>query len=113
VRGLYYYSTCIVPAELSRSITKEKIQAELTKLRKKQSKAWEDEPFGGLSAAEKSEYDERTERINDLEKQLASSPQLDAAAQAQKRGWSEDAETDIPQGSSDVWQPRSFGKRLG
>jgi hypothetical protein len=79
----------------------------LTNLRKKQSKAWEDEPFGGLSAEEKSEYDERTERINDLEKQLASRPQPDAASQEQKRGWSEDAETDTPQ--AEARQP--YGSR--
>jgi len=88
------------------SITKEKIQVELTGLRKRQLKIREDEAFGGLSSAEKSEYAQATERINDLERELASNPEPETA-QEQKPGWNRDAEIDTPQ--SEVRQP--YGSR--
>jgi len=46
------------------------LQSELTRLRKQQAKAQQDEVFGGFSLAERAEYDARTNRIHDLEVEL-------------------------------------------
>jgi len=46
------------------------LQSELTRLRKQQAKARQDEVFGGLSRAERAEYDARADRIHDVETEL-------------------------------------------
>ena len=45
----------------------EKPQFELIRLRKEQNKARQDEVFGGLSPAERAEYNGKAERIHELE----------------------------------------------
>jgi hypothetical protein len=45
----------------------EKREAELKRLRKEQSKARQDEVFGGWSRAERAEYIRKEERIHELE----------------------------------------------
>jgi hypothetical protein len=46
-------------------------QLEIDLLRKRQSKAREDEVYGGLSRAERAAYDRRQDRIRELERDLA------------------------------------------
>jgi hypothetical protein len=46
-------------------------RAELTRLLEEQSKARQDEVFGGMSAKEKAEYARKEKRINELEIELA------------------------------------------
>jgi hypothetical protein len=53
-------------------MAKEKPQSELARLRAEQNKALEDEVFGGLSRAERAEYNGKTKRINELEIALIS-----------------------------------------
>jgi hypothetical protein len=48
-------------------------QFELARLRKEQNKARQDEVFGGLTPAERTEYDERKKRINELESEFHTS----------------------------------------
>ena len=86
------------------------LQSELTRLRKQQAKARQDEVFGGLSRAERAEYDARADRIHDVETELelhtgpaepgASSDRL---AAAQRREWVKKSATDTPQ--SEAHQP--------
>ena len=45
-------------------------QSELTRLRNQQLETRENEVFGGLSQAERAEYDTRTKRIHELDTQL-------------------------------------------
>jgi hypothetical protein len=49
---------------------KEKPQSELSRLRKEQNTTRQDEIFGGLSKAEWTEYNGRTERILELESEI-------------------------------------------
>jgi hypothetical protein len=48
-------------------------KSELLRLFKEQTKALEDEVFGGLSLSERKEYDRRTKRINQLEIEIQAS----------------------------------------
>jgi hypothetical protein len=48
-------------------------QSELTLLLKDQNKARQDEVFGGLSPAERAEYNRRAERIHKLESETRAS----------------------------------------
>ena len=48
-------------------------QSELTRLRKEQNKARQNEVFGGLSPAERAEYNEKAERIHELESEIQAS----------------------------------------
>ena len=48
-------------------------QSELTRLRKEQNKARQNEVFGGLSPAERAEYNGKAERIHDLESEIQAS----------------------------------------
>jgi hypothetical protein len=50
-----------------------KLQSELTRLLREQSKARENEVFGCLSHAEQDEYDARTKRIHDVRVELQTS----------------------------------------
>ncbi|MGA8622231.1 MAG: hypothetical protein WB660_27385 [Candidatus Sulfotelmatobacter sp.] len=86
---------------------KENPQSELSRLRKEQSKARQDEVFGGLSPAERAEYNEKAKRIDELKIELRAS----AAANSSKRGtkaehkgqWNKESETDTLQ--SEAHQP--------
>jgi hypothetical protein len=51
-------------------LAKEKLQSELTRLRSEQEKTRWDEVFGGLSPAERAEYDTRAARIHKLESEI-------------------------------------------
>ena len=48
-------------------------QSELTRLRKDQNKARQDEVFGGLSPEERAEYNGKAERIHELESEIQAS----------------------------------------
>jgi hypothetical protein len=50
-----------------------KLQSELTRLRKEQTRTRLDEVFGGLSPAERTEYDAKVERIHVLESEIQTS----------------------------------------
>jgi hypothetical protein len=54
-------------------VAKKKPESELRRLRTEQGKTRRDEVFGGLSPAERGEYDKRAERIRILEGQLQKS----------------------------------------
>jgi hypothetical protein len=56
-----------------------KSQSELIRLRKDQTKARQDEVFGGLSPAERAEFNGKAERIHKLESEIQ------ACAVAEKR----------------------------
>ncbi|MCU1304318.1 MAG: hypothetical protein JWQ87_4602 [Candidatus Sulfotelmatobacter sp.] len=64
-------SNLIQSAVFQRSIMMEpELQSELTRLIGDQDKARNDQVFGGLSPAERAEYDRKAERIHDLESVL-------------------------------------------
>jgi hypothetical protein len=73
------------------------LQSELTRLRKEQSKARQDEVFGGFSRAERAEYDARTKRIHDLGTELQTKGAERTIPEQQRRQWHKDSETDTPQ----------------
>ena len=79
-------------------------QAELARLGKEQTKARQDEVFGGLSPAERAEYDGNAKRINELEIEIRASAtaiRISRSAKAeQKRQWNKASETDTPQGEA-------------
>jgi hypothetical protein len=60
-------------------VVETKPHSELTRLRKDQNKARQDEVFGGLSPAERTEYKGKAERIHKLESEIQ------ASAVAEKR----------------------------
>jgi len=82
-------------------VAKEKPESELKRLRDEQYKTRQDEVFGGLSPAERTEYNRKSKRINDLAIELTASagakkgPQ--SATAEQRRQWNKDSETDTPQ----------------
>ena len=69
----------------------EKPQFELIRLRKEQNKARQDEVFGGLSPAERAEYNGKAERIHELESDFQASAvakkSLQSAKAEQNRQW--------------------------
>ena len=71
--------------------------SELMRLRKAQSNAQQNEVFGGLSNQERSEYNDRTERIHELSAQLQLTTDTDRDAAEQRREWNKESETDTPQ----------------
>jgi hypothetical protein len=80
------------------------LQSELTRLRKQQAKARQDEIFGGFSRAERAEYDARANRIHDVETELElhtkpaeRGSSFGMTAAGQRREWDKKSETDIPQ----------------
>ncbi|MGB8987232.1 MAG: hypothetical protein WCC37_11560 [Candidatus Sulfotelmatobacter sp.] len=77
-------------------MAKEKPQSELKRLFDEQSKALEDEVFGGLSLAERARFETKSKRINALAIELAAS----AAKAAQRGQWNKESETDTPQAGS-------------
>ena len=68
-------------------------QAELARLGKEQTKARQDEVFGGLSPAERAEYDGNAKRINELEIALTASLGAKKSSQSAKA----ESQMDIPQ----------------
>jgi hypothetical protein len=84
-----------------------KLQSELTRLRKEQNKARQDEVFGGFSDREQEEYDENVERIHELERErqggAISNGRLQFATAEHRRQWNKDSQTDTPQ--SEAHQP--------
>ena len=63
------YNSTVFPAQ-GPVMANQKLQSELTRLRKQQAKARQDEIFGGFSRAERAEYDARANRIHDVETEL-------------------------------------------
>jgi hypothetical protein len=55
----------------------ENIQSELTRLLAEQSKARQDEVFGGMTTTERAEYTLKEKRINELEIELATRHRAD------------------------------------
>ena len=78
-------------------------QSEVTRLRKTQSLARQQEIYGGFSPAERTEYDNRAKRIEELDAQLQAIAFTDKAAAEQRREWNKSSETDTPQ--SEARQP--------
>lgn len=82
-------------------MAKEKPESELKRLRVEQKKAQQDEVFGGLSPAERAAYNEKTNRINELEIELTARALAIKSSQftkaEQKREWNKESETDTPQ----------------
>ena len=79
----------------------EKPEAELKRLLKEQTKARQDEVFGGHSPAERAEYEGRADRIHALESEIQASADskkgsLSAKAE-QERQWNKAPEKDTPQ----------------
>jgi hypothetical protein len=83
-------SVYLFPAQGS-IMAKEKPQSELTRLRKDQTKSRQDEVFGGLSPAERAEYNGKAERIHKLESEIQASEvakkSLQSAKAEQSRQW--------------------------
>jgi hypothetical protein len=79
----------------------EALKTELSRLFKEQTTALEDEVFGGLSLAEREEYDRRTNRINELEIEIQTSAVTKKSSQSaktnQRRQWGKESETDRAQ----------------
>ena len=75
----------------------QKLQSELTRLRKQQAKARQDEIFGGFSRAERAEYDARANRIHEVETELETKPAERTIAEQQRRQWHKESDTDTPQ----------------
>jgi hypothetical protein len=92
-------------------MTDEKLQSELRRLNTLQSRARQDEVFGGFSRAQRIEYNKRERRIHDLETELqagADSEQSGMTAGAdQRREWNKSPETDNPQSAA----PQSYRSR--
>jgi hypothetical protein len=78
-------------------------QSEVTRLRKTQFLARQQEIYGGFSPAERTEYDNRAKRIEELDAQLQAIAFTDKAAAEQRREWNKSSETDTPQ--SEARQP--------
>jgi hypothetical protein len=85
-------------------MAKEKPESELKRLRKEQNKTLQDEVFGGLSPAERSEYDRKTKRINELESERQASAVAERSSESakaeQRLQWNKEPETDTPQGEA-------------
>jgi hypothetical protein len=81
------------------TVGKGKPESELKRLLKPQKETLEDEIFGGLSPAERAQFDRRMKRINELAIELAAS----APKAEQQREWNKVSETDSPH--AEVRQP--------
>jgi hypothetical protein len=71
---------------------RESPQAEVLRLLKELNKARQDEIFGGLSAAERVDYNKKAARIGDIFRSRSAE-----AAARQSDGWGQTSETDTPQ----------------
>ena len=85
-------------------MAQEKPESELARLRKEQDKTRLDEVFGGLSPAERAEYNRKAERIHVLESTIQARALANKSSQAartnQRRQWKEESETDTPQAAA-------------
>jgi hypothetical protein len=85
-------------------MAKENREFELKRLRDEVEKAHEDEVFGGLSTAERAEYDRKIRRINELEIEQSMSAVAEKKSQSskakQRSHWNRRSDTDIPQGKA-------------
>jgi hypothetical protein len=73
------------------------------RLRKAQSKAQQNETYGGLSKQERSEYNGRADRIHELNTQIQLSVEANRHGAEQRRDWNKASETDTTQ--SEARQP--------
>jgi hypothetical protein len=82
-------------------MAEEKPESELARLREEQSKTRQEEVFGGLSLAERAQYNAKAERIHVLERTIQAPAVAKKSSQSakakQRRQWREEAETDTPQ----------------
>jgi hypothetical protein len=78
-------------------MTDEKLQSELRRLNTLQSRARQDEVFGGFSRAQRIEYNKRERRIHDLESELQAGADAEqsgmTAGADQRREWNKSPET--------------------
>ena len=77
--------------------------AEVLRLLREQNKARKDEVFGGLSAAERADYNRKAARILELESCLGGDIFRSRSAEAAARrsdGWDQTSETDTPQSNA-------------
>jgi hypothetical protein len=92
-------------------MTDEKLQSELRRLNTLQSRARQDEVFGGFSRAQRIEYNKREKRIHDLETELQAGADSEqsgmTAGPDQRREWNKSPETDNPQSAG----PQSYRSR--
>jgi hypothetical protein len=72
-------------------------KSELARLHKQQYKTQRDQVYGGLSQAERAEYDRTTKRIDKLKKQLETIASSEEAQAEQGCEWNKKPETDTPQ----------------
>jgi hypothetical protein len=93
---------CILSA-VGAVMEEENPQSEVTRLRKTQFLARQQEIYGGFSPAERTEYDNRAKRIEELDAQLQAIAFTDKAAAEQRREWNKSSETDTPK--SEARQP--------
>jgi hypothetical protein len=82
-------------------MAREKPESELKRLRAEQNKTRQDEVFGGLSPAERAEYEEKSERIHELEREVLASAVAEKSSRSakaeQQLQWNKEPETDTPQ----------------
>ena len=85
-------------------MAKEKAEAEWNRLCTEQEKTRRDEVFGGLSAAERTEYSRKSDRIRELESIIQASAVAEKNARSEKAEqqlqWNRESETDTPQGEA-------------
>jgi len=81
-------------------MAKEKSECELKRLRTEQNKTRQDEVFGGLSPAERAEYEGKSERIHELESEIQASAVAEKSSQSakaeRKRQWNKEPEAHQP-----------------
>lgn len=82
-------------------------QSELKRLREEQRETRQDEVFGGLSSLEREEYDRKTKRIYELQREIEASAAAEKSLQStrakQRQQWDKEPETDKPK--SEARQP--------
>jgi hypothetical protein len=83
---------------------KEEPESELKRLRAELYKTRQDEVFGGLSPAERGEYDRKSGRIYELASEIQASAVAEESSEAvqvkRRLQWNREAETDTPQGEA-------------
>jgi hypothetical protein len=91
-------------------------ESEVARLREEQSKTRRNEVYGGLSRAERAEYNRQAERIHVLERTIQARAVAEKSSQSakaeQRRQWKEESETDTPQAEAHSAAPQP-GKRSG
>ena len=75
---------------------------ELKTLRAEQAKTRRDEVFGGLSPAERADYNQKSHRIHELETEIyaksVATTSSESAKADQRRSWNKQSETDTARG---------------